>query len=179
MIEFRLRSSGAIISEQEYKDLHPETSFAADFVPADADRVHPSDPPAISQYQRAVRDGVKRKGVRYVWAWRIENWTPEEISAHETAAADAERQTAKAWRSRQIANIIVTVNGKAFQGDEISQGRMMRKIVEMGFRCSETTRWRLADNTDADVTLDELQTALTDAAGAQSAIIFADYKGGV
>ena len=179
MVEFRLRSTGAIIGEQEYKDLHPNVSFAESFVPGDADRVHPSEPPALSQYQRAVRDGVKRKGGRYVWAWRIENWTPEEIAAHDDQVGAAARQAAKAWRANQIANIVVNVNGKAFQGDEISQGRIMRKVVEMGFSGAETTRWKLADNTDADVTLAELQQAIIHAASAQSAIIFADYKGGV
>lgn len=71
MSEFRLRDGGTVLSEYDYKALHPRTSFPPDFTPADADRVVEAPPPAVTIYQRAVRNGVEQVGDEWRHAWQI------------------------------------------------------------------------------------------------------------
>lgn len=60
-----------------------------------------------------------------------------------------------------VAAIVVQVGNKAFDGDEVSQGRMLRAIQIADVTGETTTMWKLADNSVAEVTLSELKEALT------------------
>lgn len=55
---------------------------------------------------------------------------------------------------------VTTSSGKTFDGDEKSQDRMVRAIQIAGIIGQTETTWRLADNTDVVVVLDELKEAL-------------------
>lgn len=82
--------------------------------------------------------------------------TPEEIAAAELAEAKGERAEA-------VSQIVVTVDGMDFDGDEVSQERMARTITAAtatGEDMSATTTWVLHDNTVATVTIQQLATAL-------------------
>ena len=59
-----------------------------------------------------------------------------------------------------VAAIKITVDNKVFDGDEISQGRMLRAIQIAAVTGETTTTWKLADNSIVEVTLDELKEAL-------------------
>ena len=59
-----------------------------------------------------------------------------------------------------VASIVVEVNGKVFDGDEVSQGRMLRAVQIASITGDVVTKWKLQDNTVVDVTLDELKEAL-------------------
>lgn len=83
---------------------------------------------------------------------------------------------AKAGRNELVESIVVTVNGKEFNGDEIAQGRMARAAVAM--EDTDQTLWVLADNTPTMVTKAELHEALRLAGEAQTAIWVAPYQGG-
>ena len=72
--------------------------------------------------------------------------------------AKAERDTFKAERQKLVDAIKVVVNGKTFDGDEVSQGRMARAAVAM--TDTETVLWVLADNTPTQCTKAELIEAL-------------------
>lgn len=88
--------------------------------------------------------------------------TAEELATEELAQAKAERANA-------VSKITVTVDGMAFDGDEISQERMSRTItaaVATGEDMSAITTWVLADNTVAQVSIKQLAQALR-AAGEQ------------
>lgn len=83
----------------------------------------------------------------------------------------------KALRSEKVAGIIVEVvraDGTVlrFDGDETSQGRLKR----FAERARETGRasipWKLADNTTANVTPEEMLQALDQALAAQGALWF-------
>ena len=65
---------------------------------------------------------------------------------------------AKLQRERAVYTIKVSVNGMVFDGDEISQTRMVRAITASN--PGETTNWVLADNSIAVVTREQLQKAL-------------------
>lgn len=78
----------------------------------------------------------------------------------------------KSTRAGLVAAILVTVNGKTYQGDETSQDRMVRAIIaaESG-GLSTIPFWVLADNTVyADIPLAEFKQVLIDSMGAMAAL---------
>jgi hypothetical protein len=81
------------------------------------------------------------------------------VSYHETARY--RQKIRKDEKVRDVQNILVTTStGKVFDGDEASQGRMLRAIQIAGIAGETETEWKLADNTTALVTLEELKEAL-------------------
>lgn len=84
------------------------------------------------------------------------------------AAQDA--VAAKKLRDTAVAAIKVTVNGKVFDGDEVAQGRIARAVAAAESAAISTYQWKLADNSVAEVSLDELKQALALAFQAQSAL---------
>ena len=75
---------------------------------------------------------------------------------------------AKKLRDAAVATIKVTVNGKAFDGDEVAQGRIARAVAAAESAGITTYQWKLADNSVAEVSLSELKQALALAFQAQS-----------
>ncbi len=67
----------------------------------------------------------------------------------------------KETRLRSVPNIKVTINNKVFDGDEKSQDRMLRAINIAAITGQTTTRWKLADNSKVEITLEELKEALS------------------
>lgn len=74
----------------------------------------------------------------------------------------------KKLRDTAVAAIKVTVNGKVFDGDEVAQGRIARAVAAAESAAISTYQWKLADNSVAAVSLDELKQALALAFQAQS-----------
>lgn len=171
MNEFRIRATGAVVTEPEYRAMYPNVAFPAVLKPADADPVLAAPAPAVGKYQTAMRDGVRLDSLgNWVHKWLVQNWTQAEIEAHEAAQAAVARQAAKAARADKVAAITVAVGNKVFDGDEKSQTRMARAILALQAAGVGTTPWTLADDTNVDVTLSELQGALVKAGLAQSAV---------
>lgn len=78
------------------------------------------------------------------------------------------RDRLKISRAAAVEQIVVTVNGKNFNGDEVSQNRMARAIIALQGLNVPTTTWVLSDNTPATVTVTELIMALAAAGQAQT-----------
>ena len=92
----------------------------------------------------------------YDGAWYEKGYAPDE-------PAEVTLQKAKAERSDAVSRITVEVDGMIFDGDEKSQDRMSRAITmftSSGLPADTTTAWVLADNTVAQVTIDQLTQAL-------------------
>jgi len=70
--------------------------------------------------------------------------------------------------------LVTTSTGKVFDGDEASQDRMLRAIQISSMTSIGTTQWKLADNTIAEVTLEELKEALSLAGQEMSRIWLGD-----
>lgn len=92
----------------------------------------------------------------YDGCWYVKGFAPE--VPEEVALSNA-----KAERAKAVAAITVVVDGMTFDGDETAQGRMARAITM--FQASSlpedtTTAWVLADNTVAQVTVNQLAQAL-------------------
>lgn len=80
------------------------------------------------------------------------------------------REELKIERARAVKNIVVTIDGLNFDGDETSQNRMARAIVAMKAGEVPTTYWTLADNTVVAVTVAQLIQALSAAGLAQTSL---------
>lgn len=118
--------------------------------------------PSLGENEKAVKSALVFNGITIV-----QNYTKEPIFSPEELAAQAYKEAITA-RTEAVANIKVVVNGKEFDGDEISQSRMARAVTSS--EPLETTQWVLADNTIATVSREELKSALRLAGDAQTAI---------
>jgi hypothetical protein len=77
----------------------------------------------------------------------------------------------KAERTETLHTSTVEIaSGKVFDSDEPAQTRMHRAIQVLELTGELTTMWKLADNTFAEVTLDEIKEAFVLAAKQQSDI---------
>lgn len=72
-------------------------------------------------------------------------------------------EQAKHERAKQVASIKVEVDGMTFDGDETSQSRMARALEVASITGMQSTVWVLADNTVAEVTVAQMQQALSKA----------------
>lgn len=71
------------------------------------------------------------------------------------------KDKAKKEKDAKVAAVTVEISsGKVFDGDEKSQDRMLRAIQIAQITGETSTTWRLADNTDVEVTVEELKEAL-------------------
>lgn len=101
-------------------------------------------------------------------------WVLDDDKATEVAMTEA-----KTDRAEAVARITVEVDGMVFDGDETAQDRMARAITM--FQASNlpddyTTAWVLADNTVAQVTVNQLAQALLLAGQKQSALWVKPYE---
>lgn len=82
---FRLRNTGQVVSELEYRLMHPNVSFPIVLIPEDADAVLASPAPTITNYQRTKVIGVTQDAkLNWVWEWGIENFSDEEILQYDS-----------------------------------------------------------------------------------------------
>jgi hypothetical protein len=81
------------------------------------------------------------------------------------------KRLAKEARTLALNTIVVEVNGKVFDGNEKARLNMLSALQAAQVTDMESTDWKLADNTVAEVTVDELKEALTKAIQAVGSII--------
>lgn len=84
---FRMRDTGAVVSETQYREAH-EQVFPVPLVPEDADAVLQSPAPSCSEHQYCIQNGVKQdsKG-NWIWDWDIITMSDAEITTYENAKA--------------------------------------------------------------------------------------------
>ena len=170
MKQYRIRETGKIVTEQEYRDMYPTISFSIILNPEDADLIYEQAKPKITKYQTAVQDKVIFINNRWEFSWRVEEWDKDDIDADIENIALLELLDFKRNRATIVENIIVSVNGKSFNGDEVSQNRIARAIVAMQATNATEQRWTLADNRNVVVTLAELIEVLSIAGQAQTKV---------
>lgn len=88
------------------------------------------------------------------------------VAAEELAAAKYER-------AALVEKATVTVDGMTFDADETSQNRLARGItaaLALGLGPEETTEWTLADNSSAQVTVQQMARALMAAGQYQTSV---------
>lgn len=99
MNEFRMRSDGKIVTEQEYRLNNPNKMFPAVLVPDDADPILKSPPPVVAN-ARAIRDGVEQDALGN---W-VEKWKSIPLSAEEIANLNKKvvPQFVAMWQARDV-----------------------------------------------------------------------------
>ena len=101
---------------------------------------------------------------------QFHDWNGEAWVLNVGRKTQSEREEWKQQRQQAVDSITVTVNGKVFDGDELSQTRMARAIIGMQAAQVSELVWVLADNTPTMVTVAELTEALVLAGQAQAAL---------
>ncbi len=87
----------------------------------------------------------------------------QEIEAHLNPPLSPQQVQAEAKQAKELALNSITVtttSGKVFDGKDLDQQRMMSAIMSADVVGITETYWKLADNSVAMVTLDELKEAL-------------------
>lgn len=108
----------------------------------------------------AVLDGTVHKR-------EYRDFTPEEVERN----LKREILKAKNLRDAQVSELVITIaSGLSFDADETSQNRMTRAITASV--PGDTTSWKMADNTVATITHEDLKEALALAGAAQTALWF-------
>ncbi|AMO56631.1 DUF4376 domain-containing protein [Endozoicomonas montiporae] len=170
-------------------------------IPANAT---PVAPPEIETNQAAVFDGEQwqliadhRGTVVYSKADKTESTIKELGEIPETQTTDKPQQfdqwdgsgwvldqalkdqhDIREWkiqRTVNVANIVVTVDGMPFDGDEISQQRMTR-VITVAESDTDTMTWVLADNVVKTVTVAQLKQALMLAGQEQARLWIPEIK---
>lgn len=160
-------------TEREIRELFPNVSFPMPFAPpAGYAYVFPAPAPAYDPATQFLMPGAPVLTGLGHWehTWSVVALAPERIAELAAAAAAAARQAAKAARELTVAGIKVTTgNGWEWDGDEVSQGRMVRAIIAMQATSTPTVNWVLADNTVVQATAAQLTEALAMAGASQAA----------
>ena len=82
-------------------------------------------------------------------------------------------QGKKAQRSEDVSKLTVeTDSGRVFDADEVSQNRISRTIQALEGQGLVEAQWRLADNTEENISVDEFKEVLFKALQAQSSLWF-------
>lgn len=136
MNEFRMRSDGKIVTEQECRLNNPNKMFPAILVPDDADPILKSPPPTVVN-TRAVRDGVEQDALGN---W-VEKWKSVPLTAEEIANLNKKivPEDVAMWQARDLLikydlldNVIATIAA--------IQDPVARKRAESKFEFSNTVR---------------------------------------
>lgn len=95
-MEIRIRDTGALVTEQEFRAMHPNTSFPAqlsaqllDDMGADVVFEGPQAQP--TRYQTAYRDGVEQIGGKWFTKWSVADMDDDGKAAVDAAHAKAVR----------------------------------------------------------------------------------------
>lgn len=100
-------------------------------------------------------------------AWEVVN-TPVPLTAEQEQTN--RRAAFKNIRAQEVRDITVNINGNIFNGNEVSQVRMNIAIIRMQRERLDYIQWTMADNTVANVTIDDLTEALVQSNKKQSEI---------
>jgi len=108
----------------------------------------------------SVPDASGNRERESIVAWISEGNIPEpEFSDAELL--EQAQQVAKKEKIEALASIkVTTTSGKVFDGRDIDQQRMVSAIIASSVVSITETQWKLADNTIATISLDELKEAL-------------------
>lgn len=117
----------------------------------------------IRKYRVNIREVLKEDTVNYTYDEVEFNVnTPREISDAKVVKVEATlaEEEAKKVKNSKLDSIKVEINGMIFDGRDKDQTRMMAAIQTSEILGINTTEWKLADDTLAEVTVDTLKLAL-------------------
>ena len=89
--------------------------------------------------------------------------TDEELYAELNPPKTEEQLQAELKQAKELAkkSLVVTIqSGKTFDGNEPARNNMLSALTASKIMNTESTYWKLADNTTAEVTVEEIEEAL-------------------
>lgn len=104
MAEYRIRETGAVVTESEFRALHPNTSFPT-LITVEmlddygADPVLEGAQPTHSEYQVVYRDGVEEMNGQWFTKYAVADMDEEAVAA----VKETKRASNKAEASRRLA----------------------------------------------------------------------------
>jgi hypothetical protein len=111
-MEIRIRADGRVVTEREFREMHPNVSFPA-VLSADiltdfgGDAVLAAPAPSVTETQTAYRNGVVQDGLgNWVQAWAVRELTAEEIDA----AIEDQRNRVRTERNGRLAAEVDSLN---------------------------------------------------------------------
>lgn len=161
------------ITEDQIRQQNPEVLFSVPFVPPEGYAVVFRTPqPAVDQMIQGVSETapVQTDG-KWVQAWNVydlDQATVKMLADNQTAAVSAQFKLDR--EKAMNALTVTTAAGNVFDGDEISQGRMLRAIFALQFADVASVNWVLVDNSVIQATKAELSEALVLAGNAQASL---------
>jgi hypothetical protein len=110
-MEIRIRATGAVVYEGEFRSMHPNTTFPQTLTAevlddAGADPVLEGPQASPTRYQTAYRDGVEEINGQWFTKYSVADLDAEGIAAVDAAQATAMRNE----RSKRLAETVDTVN---------------------------------------------------------------------
>ena len=122
MAEYRIRETGAVVTEHEFRGLHPTTSFpsviteemANDF---GADVVFEGPQPTATKYQTGYRDGVEEIEGKWYTKYAVADMEADAIAAVDAATIASNKATRNTKLSAtdwtQLGDVPLTAQCKA------------------------------------------------------------------
>ena len=108
----------------------------------------------------SVPDASGNREWEAIIAWLLEGNTPE-LEFTDAELLEQAQQVAKQEKIEALAYVkVTTTSGKVFDGRDIDQQRIVAAILSSSVINITETQWKLADNSIATVSLDELKEAL-------------------
>ena len=108
MNTFRMKSTGQVVTEAEYRNMYPNISFPAILAPTDADPVLAAPAPATTEHQSVHQAAPVQDALgNWVTGWAVTDWTEEQIATHEGAKA--------AGINVMILNQLVAIDAKSIR----------------------------------------------------------------
>lgn len=97
-MEIRIRDTGAVVTESEFRAMHPNTSFPLMLTTAtldayNSDIVFEGPQAQPGRYQVAFRDGVEEIDGKWFTKWSVTDMSAEAIAAKDTEQAKSVRTT--------------------------------------------------------------------------------------
>ena len=155
-MEIRIRSTGAVVSEREFRQLHSATNLPSR-LPLEmiqslgGDVVLASPAPEVGEYQTAARDGVVQDDLEnWVYKWTVIDWPKEQIDAAVASAKSSKNTQINEWRA-QANQSYFTHEGKQVACDALSRsdidGVAGSISLTGGFPVGFPNVWKAMDNT--------------------------------
>jgi len=122
MADYRIQETGAVVTEHEFRGLHPTTSFpsviteemANDF---GADVVFEGPQPSATKYQVVYRDGVEQVEGKWYTKYSVADMEADAIAAVDAATVASNKTTRNAKLAEcdwtQLADVPLTAQCKA------------------------------------------------------------------
>ena len=156
MNTYRIRATGALVNESEFRASHKSTSFpavldAATLDAFDADPVLSAPAPTVTAFQTAQQSGVVQDSLgNWVTAYTVTDWPQAQIDAFKAQAKIDKWEAIKDERDRRESGGVL-VGTKWFHSDEGSRIKQLGLFMA-GTNLPSGLQWKCMDGSFVTMT---------------------------